>query len=107
MAAAVSRHTSQKPTPDAARAAKYQTSSGVKPLTIDMDPSGGLGDSEGPSQMTRSVPETWSHIPVPKWPKSERVGQSRGTQTGRFRGAGIGEMEGVSRYRAGRAPGTE
>ena len=107
MVAAVSRHTSQKPTPDATRTAKYLRSSGVEPLTIDVDPSGRPGDSEGPSQTTRSVPETWSHIPVPKWPKSERVGQSRGTQTGRFRGGGIGEVGGASRYRADGTPGTE
>jgi len=107
MAAAVSRHTSQKLTPDATRAAKYQTSSGVGPLTIDVDPSGRSGDSEGPSQMARSVPETWSHIPVPKWQKSEREGQSRGIQTGKFEGGGIREVGGALRYRADRAFGTE
>lgn len=99
MVAAISRHTNQKPTPDVTRTAKYQPSSGVEPSTINGDPSRRLGDSEGPSQMMRSVPETWSHIPVPTWPKSERAGQSRGTQMGRFRGGRIGEVCGASRYR--------
>jgi len=95
MAAAVSRHTSQKLTPDTTRAAKYQTSSGIGPLTIDVDPSGRSGDSEGPSQMARLVLETWSHIPVPKWPKSE----GRPVQGYTDEGGEIREVGGASRYR--------
>ena len=99
MATAMSRHASQKQTPDVTRAAKYQTSSGGQSLTIDANQVGEFGDSEGPSQATRSVVETRSHVLVPKEPKSERGGQVKGTQTGRFKG-GIGETGGASRYQA-------